>query len=497
MNSKRRAELQRKLTLNAVPRPPAGLAERIKNDIPNYLEAETAPAKFARSMNVYMRIAASVLLVVTSLAVAMVYITETREQELASSETPVIFAPQKRAVAMTDTMTTASAAARTEEVHLDIVEASPEIARLAAAGQIPPAKIEQEAFRDESKEQGRLEADDAEDRIAEAGVAAGGVIGGARADVPAQPTSAAEFAPEPEVAAAPREPQVAYAEPAPAVAPPAAPMRQQSGVALGEERAADTRRMRAAAPSAKTMIADGLDAKKDKDSVFGISTSAEVFHNIRTALESGQRPAASDVNVEALVNYFAGRPDKKPRRVNLEVEVSPAAIPADGDNAVLRFSIDTPDAASAPVLSNARIEVAINSAVVQRAHRMGDSDAFAGESILKNGTSVTGLYALALKPGLRSSQVIATVTLHYVEGGKAKSDREELRGADLVKTWQRATRRHRLASLGALWGESLKNGAAGGAVVARRAEELATQEPDDERARELARAASVSAAGGR
>ena len=33
MNAKRRAELQRKLTLNAVPRPPAGLAERIKADI--------------------------------------------------------------------------------------------------------------------------------------------------------------------------------------------------------------------------------------------------------------------------------------------------------------------------------------------------------------------------------------------------------------------------------------------------------------------------------
>jgi hypothetical protein len=88
------------------------------------------------------------------------------------------------------------------------------------------------------------------------------------------------------------------------------------------------------------------------------------------------------------------------------------------------------------------------------------------------------------------------VRLHYFDGAKPQTITKAVHGHDLAKSWQRASRRHRLASLGAVWGESLK-GTNKGKDVARRAEELATQAPDDVRARELARAASVSAAGGR
>jgi len=88
------------------------------------------------------------------------------------------------------------------------------------------------------------------------------------------------------------------------------------------------------------------------------------------------------------------------------------------------------------------------------------------------------------------------VRLHYFDGKKPQTLAETVHGRDLATSWQRASRRHRLASLGALWGESLKT-TTGGGDVARRAEELATQAPDDVRARELARAANASAAGGR
>jgi hypothetical protein len=69
-------------------------------------------------------------------------------------------------------------------------------------------------------------------------------------------------------------------------------------------------------------------------------------------------------------------------------------------------------------------------------------------------------------------------------------------GSDLARDWERASRRHRLASLGAVWSESLR-GAGARQDVAKRAEELATQEPKDTRARELAKAATATAAGGR
>ena len=495
MNTKRRAELQRKLTLNAVPRPPAGLAERIKADIPEYLVAESGPAKFARTMTFPMRIAALVVLVLTSVAVAMLFVSRNGEEKMANSVAaprPVIFAPQTRAVTMTDTMAT-TAAGRTEEVNLDIVEEAPPVPHLAAARIAPPPAAERQDFRDETK----LESD-AEDDYAAAGAEVSGVIGGS-ADAPARLQSMAEVAaPEPAVA---QPVQTGFArevpEPASAPAAPAPPLERESLAITAEAPMVDARRERAMPKSASNAMV--AKAAKDKDNVFGISVSPEVFDNIRKTIESGQRPVPAAVNVEALVNYFAGPPEKRPRRgVRLEVEASPAAIPAKGDHAVLRFTLDTPDATSpeSSVVSDARMEVVINSAVVLRTRRIGDSEPLASESALRPGMSVTGLYALELKPGLRASQLVATVRLHYIENGKPQTIMKVVHGHDLAKTWQRASRRHRLAALGALWGESLK-GTTGGVDVARRAEELATQEPDDARARELARAASASAAGGR
>ena len=104
MNSKRRAELQRKLTLNAVPRPPAGLAERIKADIPQYLEAETAPQRLTRSLPFPLRIAASILVLAGAVVVAMT-VARTGPEKMASTAAnrPIIFAPAPRGMASADT----------------------------------------------------------------------------------------------------------------------------------------------------------------------------------------------------------------------------------------------------------------------------------------------------------------------------------------------------------------------------------------------------------
>src|SRR5437763_7436579 len=68
MNSKNKADLQRKLTLVPVPRPPADLAERIKRDIPQHftMSAESDRERISRTLGLNMRVAASVLLVVSS-----------------------------------------------------------------------------------------------------------------------------------------------------------------------------------------------------------------------------------------------------------------------------------------------------------------------------------------------------------------------------------------------------------------------------------------------
>ena len=64
MNSKRRAELQRKLSMGPVARPPADLLDRIKADIPNHLKPEAQRRAFVPSLPFSMRIAASLILLV-------------------------------------------------------------------------------------------------------------------------------------------------------------------------------------------------------------------------------------------------------------------------------------------------------------------------------------------------------------------------------------------------------------------------------------------------
>lgn len=483
MNTKRRAELQRKLTLNAVPRPPAGLAERIKADIPKYLEPETVPQRVTRSLTFHLRIAASVIVLMGAVVVAMT-VARQRPEKMASTATPVIFAPAPREIAPADTTTTVAAVARTEEVQLDIVqEAPPVVARqLAATPVAPPAALMQPeaAPVPDDEAAGNGERDFAEDRGREV-------------------QKLAEFAPEAPSPAPPSEP-ISVTAAAPAMAPAAPPsVAQMNEEALPPAAARlDRRQERAAASTAGAGLRDG-EAKrenaKNKESVFGISVDPQVFQSIRTTLQSGQRPAASAVDVEAIVNYFAGPPARRARRVSLEVEASPAVVPAEGEHAVLRFTIDT-SPGSGIAASDARVDVSINDDVVAHAERIGDAGPITSESLIPYGTSVTGLYALEMKPGVKSTQLVATVRLHYTANGKPDTITRVVEGRDLMKSWQRSSRRHRLASLGALWAETLK-GTAAGVDVARRAEELATQEPSDVRARELARAASASAPGGR
>ena len=452
MNSKRRADLQRKLSLKAVPRPPAGLVDRIKADIPKYLEADDERGRYSRTVAFHMRVAASIVLLVTSLVVA-VYLVDTPTQEKAATAAPGPFAPASRSL-----VAPATATAAPQEAKFDVAEdAAIEVPQIAMAAP-PPAPR-------------RMRPSDAPairamESSAEGGVV-GGMAGGAAPPAEAQAVIAQDFgAPAP----APVPPPVAI-EAAPARALPLADNRAEKA---------------SAAPAPE---------------VFGISIDPRNFHEIRQTLESGGRPAASAVDVEALVNYFAGPPARRPRRgVRLEVEASPAAVEAEGDHAILRFSIDTP-AGNAPVASNVRLEVDINEEVVVSYKRIGGGAQLPAEAVLPNGTSVTGLYALELRPPLMPKQLVAKVRLHYTINGDEKTLVRDVYARDLARSWQRASRRHRLASLGAVWGETLRGempkGTAPAFDVARRAEELATQDPKDARAKELAAAASASAGGGR
>jgi len=68
MTANRRADLQRKLAMKPVEKPPAGLATRLKKDIPTELRfnAELERKRFGRSVQLSMAVAASVIVVIAT-----------------------------------------------------------------------------------------------------------------------------------------------------------------------------------------------------------------------------------------------------------------------------------------------------------------------------------------------------------------------------------------------------------------------------------------------
>lgn len=509
MNSKRRAELQRKLSMGAVPRPPADLSDRIKADIPQYLQTDAERDRFTGSVAFSMRVAASILLLITTAFVTLRLLDPQTKQTASLAPRPKLERAVTRYQTTTETAATEHQTAA-EEVRLDIAQdaaiAVPPPVSVPSSAQPRVAPVVQVAEADRENDDG-------------ASGVAGGIMGGfaeeIRTEERAEPKAIAELPPVGAIAGA----EVA-AEPAPQVADAA---NETAAKSIARDRRASRMMPAPAPPSAPAMApppppaqlsvtasaplisvahADELQLRQ-KSEVFGISVDPNVFDHVKDALQKGSRPAAASVNVDALVNYFAGPPARAPRRpVALEVEVSPAPIEAEGDHAILRFTIDTartavgPRESTPPAAADARIEIEFDKKAVAHFRRIGTSAPVSPESTLLHNLSVTGLYQLELHPGLKGNQHVATVRLRYrsITNGKQQVITHVVRGSDLARDWERASRRHRLASLGAVWSESLK-GAASRIDVAKRAEELATQEPKDSRARELANAASATAGG--
>jgi hypothetical protein len=91
MNANRKADLQRKLSLVPVPKPPVGLAERIKGEIPKQLgfDAEKERQRFRRSVAFDMRVAASVLLVISCAYLALQLLTRVEQPHMEHRLQPV------------------------------------------------------------------------------------------------------------------------------------------------------------------------------------------------------------------------------------------------------------------------------------------------------------------------------------------------------------------------------------------------------------------------
>lgn len=520
MNSERKAEIQRKLSMASVPKPPAGLSDRIKADIPKYLKAtEVERERFSRSVAFNMRIAASIILLVTSVFVAMTLLTPNElPQSAEAPRSPVSTAVAKDArPSEPQTVSFPAASGSTsgmDELRVEMrEEAAPRqrVAQMADAADAPalapssaPTAVAPGA-RTESYAYSTRERD-AEDRLQRD--SAGGVVGvsggTAAAPVPPpQPVMVAEAAPPPPpvaanttttLATAAQTAKTATATPAVAAAAPALP---EPTAALRADVQQQPQRKSASLMS--EAIASDLSLGP-RAKVFGIAVDPAVFHGIKSTLERGAKPAASAINVDALVNYFTGSPKSVKRDVQLDVEASPAPVATpENRRGLIRFTIDTErrdlpaNSSVPPVATDARLEIEFDERAVASHRRIGQGSESAAEAVLLQNMSVTGLYEVELKPTLAPRQKVATVTLRYksLANGKQQTRTKILYGSDFSRRWTAASRRHRLASLGALWAETLR-GTSGATELAVKAEELATQSPGDAKARELANAATVS-----
>src|ERR1043166_9390197 len=102
MSPNRKADLQRKLAMAPIPKPPAGLAERIKSDIPQHLlvDVRKERERLSRSIAFNLRMAASIILLVGSVYLALRVMTRA-EVDKTAAEMPsnVVVQPKAGAAA--------------------------------------------------------------------------------------------------------------------------------------------------------------------------------------------------------------------------------------------------------------------------------------------------------------------------------------------------------------------------------------------------------------
>jgi hypothetical protein len=501
MTTKRKADLQRRLSMASVPKPPAGLAERIKTDIPDLIGTARERERLSSSVAFNLRVAASIILLISSAYLCIQLLSRAErnadtpmavaalksERNVAVQTEPADNAPHRK------TAVAAPAIAAPAPYGATGVSASPVIAT--------PTPERQVAFAPESELKKSNEFRRSEDEEAATS---------RRADTANQ----AKEEPAMIVAQAP-------AVPAPPPPPPAAaprPALRDQAVAEKTEHGVEGGVAGSVAGGVAGGVVHGVvggvisSARANdleltaRNEVFGISVDADAFARVKNAIERGERPRG--VNVEALINYFAGPPERRaPHEVGLEVEASPAPVSAGPRAFIIRATVDTarqelaPGASVPPIATNARMEVELDGNAVISHRRAGAGEALSGfePTLLKN-VSVTALYEIELRSNLSWRQPIATVRLHYrsAANGREQTITRVVRASDVARPWIDASRRHRLASLGATWGETLKNApgapreATEATAVARRAVELANQEPRDTKARELAVLASAS-----
>jgi len=290
MTRNRKADLQRKLAMAPVAKPPAGLADRIKSEIPQRLGVEQERTQLHKSAMFNLRIAASIILLVSSLYLALRLVSHS---ELNMSPRP----------AAKDTTATAIR----PPIALPNTPPEPGSARVQEPADLPPLPRVPPPTS--------IAATPATTRIADArheeavGMSGGGTaLIGAVQEIPPMTTEGTAIVNAAPVAPPPPPPAAAVEQAAPAVT-------------------ADSGNVARERTFAKSSAARDAAAQPPVRNFFAI----------QQAISRGEEPR--EVDVATIVQHFAA-PERAP--ADLHVELEAAATPLDPNKWLLRVSVDAP-----------------------------------------------------------------------------------------------------------------------------------------------------------
>jgi hypothetical protein len=299
MTPNRKADLQRKLAMAPVAKPPAGLAGRIKSDIPRNLGFESERTNLRKSAMFNLRIAASIVLLVSSLYLVLHLLSRTESNPQPATmmaERAIAPAPLRTAVALPNTPPEPGSARVPQRSDLPVLPSGPPPASIAAA---PSSARIAEAKRTEAV----------------------GMTTGAPAYVDAVETPALKSERITVVNAAPPASSV---PPPPPVAEEAAPAPAFVSGGIAPDRAV---------AKAATRERTTPDA-----------TPVRNFVAIQQAIARGETPRYVDIT--AIVQHFAA-PERAPAGLRVELEAS--AAPLDATKWLLRVSVDVPAATATAI----------------------------------------------------------------------------------------------------------------------------------------------------
>jgi hypothetical protein len=390
MTRNRKADLQRKLAMAPVAAPPAGLADRIKSEIPARLgfESERTQSRWSASFN--LRIAASIILLVSSLYLVLRLLSprDANLQSVSGLAEKTATTTQHTAIALPNIPPEPGSAREQPPTDLPVMPSAPPP---SIATPLPNARI---------AEAKRREAD------------------GMSTGVSSFTSSVENERPaiKPQSIVADVAPVAAAAPPAQIPASPSLAQDQGSpagAAAEGRVFAPERSVAKAAAPQERLAVRNDAPVRN--------------FMAIQEAISHGATLGRLDTS--AIVQHFAA-PERPPADLRVELEAS--AAPLNASKWLLRVSVD------GPATHTTAIDLQFGEAVASH-HALTGSPA----------PNETALYEIEFKPDSTPDQKIATVragnaegTIHITDLRRWNAASTRMKRASLAATWAHTPQSH-------------------------------------------------------